>query len=68
MVNLDAVEDSVEPFAMDKVEKTLGIMNNDKACKPTGIVKKHLVVFLDGKLAMLQIAKLIFTKNICFTD
>ena len=56
MMEVKVVEGPVEPFAMNEVEKGLGIMKNDKASGPTGIVKKHLAAFPHGKQAILQIA------------
>ena len=56
MVNVEVVEGSMEPFAMNEVERALGIMKNGKASGPTGIVKKHLAAFPHGKQVILQIA------------
>ena len=38
MVNVEAVESPMEPFAMNEVERALEIMKNGKASDPTGIV------------------------------
>ena len=54
MVNVDVVEGIMEPFAMDEMEKALGIMKNGKASGPTWIDKEHLAS--SGKQFILQIA------------
>ena len=41
MVNVEVVEGLIKPFAMNEVERALGIMKNGKASGPTGIVIKH---------------------------
>ena len=56
MVNVEVVEGPMEPFAMNEVERTLGIMKNGKASGPTGIVKEHLAASPHGKQVILQIA------------
>ena len=56
MVNVEVVEGPMEPFAMNKVERALGIMKNGKASGPTGIVKEHLAASPHGKQVILQIA------------
>ena len=35
MMNVEVVEDFMEPFAINKVERALGVMKNDKASGPT---------------------------------
>ena len=55
-VNVEVVEGSIESFAMDEVEKALGIMENGKASGPTGVVKEHLGASPHGKQVILQIA------------
>ena len=57
MVVVKVVEGLVESFAMDEMEKGLGIMKNSKANRPTGIVKEHLAAFPHRKQVILQIAK-----------
>ena len=37
MVNVEVVEIPMEPFAMNKVQRALGIMKNVKTSEPTGI-------------------------------
>ena len=49
MVDVEVVEGPMEPFAMNEVERTLGIMKNGKASGPTGIVKEHLAASPHGK-------------------
>ena len=49
MEKIEVVEGSMEPFAMNGVERALGIMKNGKASGPTGIVKKHLAASPHGK-------------------
>ena len=56
MVNVEGVEDPIEPFAINEVEKALGIMENGKASEPTKFVKKHLAASPNGKQVILQIA------------
>ena len=56
MVNVEVVEGPMEPFAMNEVERALGIMKNGKASGPTGIVKEHLAASPHGKQVILQIA------------
>ena len=56
MVNVEGVEGPMEPFAMNEMERALGIMKNGKASGTTGIVKKHLAASPDGKQVILQIA------------
>ena len=55
MVELEVFEGSMEPFAVDEVEKGLGIMKNSKVNRPTGIVKKYLATFSQGNQALLKI-------------
>ena len=50
------VEGPMKPFAMNEVERALGIMKNGKASSPNGIVKKHLAASPHGKQVILQIA------------
>ena len=56
MVNVEVVEGPMEPFAMNEVERALGIINNGKASGQTGIVKEHLAASPHGKQVILQIA------------
>ena len=56
MVNVEVVEGPMEPFAMNEVERALGIMKNSKTSGPTGIVKEHLAISPHGKQVILQIA------------
>ena len=49
MWNGNAIEGPKEPFAINKVEKGLGVMKNGKATRLTGIVKKYLIVFSHEK-------------------
>ena len=56
MVNVEVVKGPMEPFAMNEVERVVGIMKNGKASGPTGIVKKHLAASPHGKQVILQIA------------
>ena len=56
MVNVEVVKGPMEPFAMNEVERALGIMKNVKASGPTGIVKEHLAASPHGKQVILQIA------------
>ena len=56
MVNVEVVEGPMEPFAMNEVERALGIMKNGKASGPTGIVKEHLPASPHVKQVILQIA------------
>ena len=56
MVKVEVVEGPMEPFAMNEVERALGIMKNGKTSGPTGIVKKHLAASPHGKQVILQIA------------
>ena len=56
MVNVEVVEGPMEPFALNEVERALGIMKNGKASGPTGIVKEHLAAPPHGKQVILQIA------------
>ena len=56
MVNKEVVEGPMEPFAMNEVERALGIMKDGKASGPTGIVKEHLAASPHSKQAILQIA------------
>ena len=56
MVNVEVVEGPMEPFAMNEVERALGIMKNGKASGPTGIVKEHLAASPHGNQVILQIA------------
>ena len=56
MVNVEVVVGPMEPFAMNEVERVLGIMKNGKASGPTGIVKEHLAASPNGKQVILQIA------------
>ena len=56
MVNVEMVEGPMEPFAMNEVEKALGIMKNSKAIGPTGIVMEHLAASPHGKQVILQTA------------
>ena len=44
------------PFAMNEVERALGIMKNGKASGPTESVKKHLTASPHGKQVIFQIA------------
>ena len=60
MVNVEVVEGLMEPFAMNEVERALGIMKNGKASGPAGIVKEHLAASPHGKQVILQIANEIF--------
>ena len=60
MVNVEVVEGPMEPFAINEVERALGIMKNGKASSPTGIVKEHLAASPHGKQVILQIANEIF--------
>ena len=39
MVKVKVVEGPMEPFAINEVERALGIMKNDKASGPTGIFR-----------------------------
>ena len=48
MVIVEVVEVPMEPFAMNEVQRALGIMKNGKASGPTGIVKEHLAAFPHG--------------------
>ena len=66
MVNVEGVEGPMEPFAMNEVEKALGIMKNSKAKGPTGIVKKHLAASPHGKQVISQIVNKIFNQKLCF--
>ena len=50
------VEGLVEPFAIDKVDKGLGIIKHGKTSGPTGIVKEQLATSPHGKQVILQIA------------
>ena len=63
MVEVEVVEGPVEPFAMDEVEKGLGIMKNGKVSGLTGIVKEHLAASPHGKQAILQIANEILDRK-----
>ena len=56
MVNVEVVEGPIEPFAMNEVERALGIMRNGKVSGPTEIFKKHLAASPHGKQVILQIA------------
>ena len=56
MVNVEVIEGPTEPFAMEKMEKALGMMKIDKVSGPTGIVNEHLAASLHGKQVILQIA------------
>ena len=56
MVNVEVVEGSIESFAINGMERALGIIENGKASGPTGIVKKHLAASPHGKRVILQIA------------
>ena len=56
MVNVEMVESPMEQFAMNEVERALGIMKSGKASGPTGIVKEHLAASPHGKQVILQIA------------
>ena len=56
MVNVEVVEGPMEPFAMNEVERALGIIKNGKASGPTEIVKEHLAASPHGKQVILQIA------------
>ena len=56
MVNVEVVEGSMEPFAMNKVERALGIIKNRKAIGPTGIAKEHVAASPHGKQVILKIA------------
>ena len=60
MVNVEVIEGTVEPFAINKVKIALGIMKNGKACEPTEIVKKHLAASPHGNQVISQIANEIF--------
>ena len=65
IVNVEVVEGSMESFAINEVERALGIMKNGKTSGPTGIVKKHLAASPHGKQVILQIANEILDgKNI----
>ena len=57
MVNVEMVEGSMEPFAMNEVERALGTMKKGKASCPNGIIEEHLAVSPHGKQVILQIAK-----------
>ena len=63
MVNVEVVEGPMEPFAMNEVEKVLGIMKNGKARRPTGIVKDYLADSPHGKHIILQIKTEILNKK-----
>ena len=56
MVDVEMVEGPMEPFAINEVERAVGIMKNGKASGPTGIVKEHLAASPHGKQVILQIA------------
>ena len=56
MVDVKVVEGLVKPFAIDKMNKGLGIIKNGKTSGPTGIVKKHRAASPHGKQVILQIA------------
>ena len=56
MVNVEVVEGLMEPFAMNEVERALGIKKNGKASGPTGIVKEHIAASPHRKQVILQIA------------
>ena len=56
MVEVTVVEGLVKSFAIDKVQKGLEIMKNNKASRLTGIVKEHLATSPHGKQVILQIA------------
>ena len=60
MVKVEVVEGPMEPFAMNEVERALGIMKNGKASGPTGIVKEPIAASPHGKQVILQIANEIF--------
>ena len=45
MVNVEAVEDPIKPFAMNEVERALCVMKNGKSSRPTGIDKEQVVAF-----------------------
>ena len=63
-VDIKVVEGSIEPFAMNEVERARGIMKNGKASNPTGIVKKHLAASPHGEQVILQKAnKILDGKN-----
>ena len=55
MVHVEVVEGPIKPFAMNEVERALGIMKDGKASGPTGIVKEHLAASPHGKQVILQI-------------
>ena len=55
-MNVKVVEGPMEPFAMNEVERALGIMKNGKASGPTGFVKEHPAASPHGKQVILQIA------------
>ena len=59
-MNVEVVEGPVKPFAMDEVEKGLGIIKNGKTSEPTGIVKEPLSASPHGKQVILQTANEIF--------
>ena len=63
MVDVKVVEGSIEPFAMNEVEKDPEIMKNGKTSRPTRIVKKHLAVSPHRKQVVLQIANEILNRK-----
>ena len=63
MINVEEVAGPVEPFAMDEMEKTLGIMKNGKAIGTTGVVMKHPAAYSHGKQIMSQIANKILDRK-----
>ena len=56
MVNVGVVEGPMKPFAMNEVERALGIIKNGKPSGPTGIDKEHLAASPHGKQVIMQIA------------
>ena len=56
MVKVEVVEGLMKPFAINEVERVLGIIKNGKASGPTGIAKEHLAASPHGKQVILQIA------------
>ena len=68
MVNVEMVDGPMEPFAMNEVERALGVIKNGKASGPTGIFKKHLAASPQGKQVILQIANEILDGKDMFHD
>ena len=63
MVKVKVVKGPMEPFAINEVERALGIMKNGKARGPTGIFKEYLTASPHGKQVILQIANEILNRK-----